>query len=881
MKKVCFLIVLSLLLTSQLYASHLKGGYILYEYQSGDASSSTYKITVTMFFDCNARGPRDTVRVNIFNANSQYAKISSNVLHYVSANTVSKGSFSSCMTKPYPTICYQIYTYTETVSLPNTAEGYLISVTDQYRSDIIKNVSGTTSKQGMAITAQIPGTNNQYYQNTSPSFPFNDTAVICYSGKFSYQFNAIDTINHDSLSYSFAPGLNYTGNTPPYLPLSYNSGYSGTSPLGSGVTIDPATGLISGTAPSTTGAYVIAVYVKEWRQGVLIDSIKKELQIVVNDCSLLGASLDTVYRNCDSLTLTFKNESSGGQSNISYYTWNFGDATTSTNSVGTHTYTQAGTYTLSLIVANNDKNCYDSAKATVKIYPGFKAKFTETGSCYTSPFVFTDQSVSNLLDQISSWQWNFGDTSTAGTPTNTSQSQNTMHTYGAPQTANVILQVGSAMGCTGSDAVLVVANDKPYIYLPFTDTLICSIDTLPLKAVLHSTDFVWSPTTYMLDAPTMLEPRVTPKDTATYTITVHENGCIGSANIKVNVLQFITVNFLPDSMHVCKTDSIALSPISYALNYLWTESGGGKTLSTYTAKYPKAGPTADITKYHVQANLGHCPADSSITVYASPYPKASIVSPNPENTICYGDSTVLVAAKTAAYQVWSLGSTPIANDNLLAVKVRPLSSTTYTLSARDTLYCPKTVTESVPVYVVPPVTIYAGNDTTVVVGEPLHIYTIVTDTALHYPLTYSWSPATFLNYTDTSSPILTAKYAPTPNPLPYTVKASTAQGCTGSASIKVSVFTTKPDIFVPTAFTPSGNINNVLMPVPVGIAKFEYFKIYNRYGQPLFSTSQIGKGWDGTFNGTDQSSGTFVYMARGIDYLGNTVFRSGTVVLIR
>jgi gliding motility-associated-like protein len=60
-----------------------------------------------------------------------------------------------------------------------------------------------------------------------------------------------------------------------------------------------------------------------------------------------------------------------------------------------------------------------------------------------------------------------------------------------------------------------------------------------------------------------------------------------------------------------------------------------------------------------------------------------------------------------------------------------------------------------------------------------------------------------------------------------------------------------------------------------------YFRIYNRWGQLVFSTSQMGQGWDGTIGGSLQSTGNFVYMAQGIDYTGKVIFMKGNVVLIR
>jgi gliding motility-associated-like protein len=75
--------------------------------------------------------------------------------------------------------------------------------------------------------------------------------------------------------------------------------------------------------------------------------------------------------------------------------------------------------------------------------------------------------------------------------------------------------------------------------------------------------------------------------------------------------------------------------------------------------------------------------------------------------------------------------------------------------------------------------------------------------------------------------------------------------------------------------------NNVFRPVPVGIAHFQFFRVYNRYGQLVFSTSQSGRGWDGRVNGKIQDPGTFVWAVQGVSYQGKTVFHKGTVVLVR
>ena len=91
-----------------------------------------------------------------------------------------------------------------------------------------------------------------------------------------------------------------------------------------------------------------------------------------------------------------------------------------------------------------------------------------------------------------------------------------------------------------------------------------------------------------------------------------------------------------------------------------------------------------------------------------------------------------------------------------------------------------------------------------------------------------------------------------------------------------------PGVFVPSGFTPNNDgRNDVLRPVAVGIKAIEYFNIYNRWGQLLFSTKINGRGWDGKIKGQLQPTGTFVWMVKATDYTGAAYFQKGVTTLIR
>ena len=68
----------------------------------------------------------------------------------------------------------------------------------------------------------------------------------------------------------------------------------------------------------------------------------------------------------------------------------------------------------------------------------------------------------------------------------------------------------------------------------------------------------------------------------------------------------------------------------------------------------------------------------------------------------------------------------------------------------------------------------------------------------------------------------------------------------------------------------------------LGIKTIDYFQVYNRWGGLIYSHKvDDGQGWDGTMKGLKQNAGTFIWMVRGTDILGNVHFKKGTLMLLR
>jgi gliding motility-associated-like protein len=89
------------------------------------------------------------------------------------------------------------------------------------------------------------------------------------------------------------------------------------------------------------------------------------------------------------------------------------------------------------------------------------------------------------------------------------------------------------------------------------------------------------------------------------------------------------------------------------------------------------------------------------------------------------------------------------------------------------------------------------------------------------------------------------------------------------------------DIFVPTGFTPNNDgRNDVLRVIGTTVKKLE-FGIYNRWGEQIFFTTDIRRGWDGTVKGMKQDSGTYAFYVKAELLDGTIKIKKGTITLIR
>jgi gliding motility-associated-like protein len=900
--KILILQILICVCSINAFASHIVGGEVYYKYlgQGNTDGTSMYQIYLRLFRDCTVPCGGTTTTaclpaaasVSIFSAASPYTRISTLNLPLDSSKSITLTTYPSCISDK-PTVCYEVKTYSTTISLPDNDIGYVIAYQDCCRAKAINQfgVANTSNNvPGATYIGNIPGANAlPSGHNNSAIFKLKDTALVCMNSSFSIDFSATDA-DGDSLSYAFtsaydggdfwSSGCTYTeymqqgscnlpiqpAGPPPYNDITYNTnkGFAGTSPLGNDVTINPVTGLISGKVKGSPGHYIVNVIVYEWRNHKVITSHRKDFIIQVEDCNIPQAELAPFYLTCNGFDMNFENNSTSSLIN-SYY-WDFGDTKnnedTSTSPTPSYTYTDSGTYVVTLIT-NKGGQCSDTATTLAEVYPGFIPDFSVVGGCINAPYQFTDLTTSKY-GKVNSWRWDFGDLSTVS---DTSILPNPIYAYADTQHAQVRLITGNSKGCIDTVYKVIQVNNTILLQLPFRDTLICAGDQLQLQVsntTTGSTTFNWTPL-LNINNPNLPNPVVSPTSTTIYHVAVnYDNGCKSSDSVKVNVISSVSMDAGKDTT-ICLTDSIQLFPGTNALYFVWSPAA---SMSDPTVKDPFVKPLVN-TQYKVVASVGHCSASDSVNIQVAPYPQ---VVAGDDTAICYGNTVQLTAFTAAPNFAWS-PTNSLLQANTLTPVAKPYTTTAYVITVRDTGGCPKPVSDTTLVTVYPRIYANAGNDTAIVVNQPLQLNATG-------GTSYIWSPTTGLSNPFIANPVVTLSAAY--DSVIYHVTVSNPGGCTSSDDIKVIVFKTLPDIFVPTAFTPnSDGLNDRLKAIPVGIKEFQYLKVFNRWGELVFATSNASLSWDGMIKGQPQGTAVFTWMARGIDFSGKVVERKGTLTLLR
>ena len=460
---------------------------------------------------------------------------------------------------------------------------------------------------------------------------------------------------------------------------------------------------------------------------------------------------------------------------------------------------------------------------------------------------------------------------------------------GAYQNVNVFTNVGVSSGNTirikdnsGCIKDTIIAITEPVVLSISTEAVSATCTGTPDGKITVTTAGGTTPYTYTKD-PALLTGFQTSPVLATlrgnYTITVKDAmGCTASKSETVLLNDTMRLSLGSDTTF-CEGIGITLSPQTNNATTIfnWSPAAG---LSDSLAKNPLASP-ADTTTYYLTAKWGICQRKDSITIKILLKP---IANAGNDTAVCFKTPAYLYASVGKVSgpftYFWSPSTFLNRTDTTIATLLADSSSNyKYFFTVKDAYGCNFSNTDTVIIKVQTLVPAFAGNDTNAVTGNPLPHQLLATGAGVGGSYQWSWFP---LNGVVISNPNIANPTVFLNNRnYQFTVKVTDVAGCIGYDTIKITVYD-GPAFYIPKAFSPnSDGINDIFRPIQVGISSTEYFRIFNRYGELVFQTSQWMAGWDGTYKGKPMATGTYVWIVKGKDRKGIVVQQKGTVVLIR
>ena len=145
-----------------------------------------------------------------------------------------------------------------------------------------------------------------------------------------------------------------------------------------------------------------------------------------------------------------------------------------------------------------------------------------------------------------------------------------------------------------------------------------------------------------------------------------------------------------------------------------------------------------------------------------------------------------------------------------------------------------------------------------------------------------------INYTwnfgdNTSSALINPSHTYTaPGSYYVTLIATNAAGCIDSSVYGIIEVLATENVTLPSAFSPNGDhINDNFNVVFSPFIQTMDLKIYNRWGELMFETTDLKTSWDGTYKGQQQPAGTYVYSVDATFTDGKTISKQGNVTLLR
>ncbi len=592
---------------------------------------------------------------------------------------------------------------------------------------------------------------------------------------------------------------------------------------------------------------------------------------------------------CLNTSTVFTDLSTASNSTINNWSWNFGDAGVSTNQSPSHTYSTAGSYSVTLQVTT-DKGCTDDTIRSIVINPLPSAAFTISNPrCETQAITFTDASLPNA-GLITEWSWDFGDGNTAIR----NDALPFTHVYTSAGNYTVTLKVKTDRGCFSTFAVQqIVIHNMPAPEFAFPTSL-CFPGSVAFTNNTTIADGTLSQMIYNWDFGDMNNSTVTAPThnygaAGQYNVTVtatSNNGCIKSISHPLSIYGIPVAGYTVNNMgNICSNQSLNITNTSIVnglgtvvgLEIYWdylvdqtnvTTDNSPVANGIYSHTYPVFGtPLTKVYRVLIRAkNESGCTNDYSIdlTVYAAP----NVVFNNMAGICQEAPAFNLISASntTSLTGTGIYSGSGVSNGNLFTPTNAGVGTQmlTYTFSGDNG--CISSATGSIVVFPTPILNL--GPDRNVLEGNSISLAPVVITGS---GLSYLWSPGTYLSSISIVNPVCAPR-----EDIEYTLKVVSADGCKNEDDVFIKVV---KDFIVPNTFTPNGDgINDLWKIENLNFYPNHRLEVFNRNGQKLFESTNYNGDWNGSYKGKPLPSGTYYYI---IDLYGARATKKGYVTIIR
>lgn len=409
--------------------------------------------------------------------------------------------------------------------------------------------------------------------------------------------------------------------------------------------------------------------------------------------------------------------------------------------------------------------------------------------------------------------------------------------------------ITNSLGCSKSASVNILVSPLPTnTAITASKPVLCVGESTILTATGANT-YSWSTGATNANGIT-----VSPTQTPTiYTVIASSAaGCTATASIN------ITVNPLPIAAitgvtAVCKGKSADLIATGGVL-YAW-DNGLGVS-STVTAT-----PSATTTYQVTVTDTKGCKAITSRQITVNPLPASINFEPEP---FCEGSQTSLpiIPAATGLTYRWSTGET----GTVIVISTNGI----YTATVTDANGC--TNVGTIPMTATPAPVSYAGRDTTIQLGQSVNLIgTVISSPTPN--LKYHWEPdALFANpyaQNQVVMPMQTTTYTFHVHTLPGGCESEEGQ-------VTVTVRNALSCLDIDEGFTPNGDGKNDVWSLPCLQDEPNTTKVFNRWGEILFTATNYTNTFDGRYKGQNLPDGTYYYIIT----TPNRVYK-GTLSIIR